>query len=291
MPYTAEINRSRPGCFLFLIDQSASMEEVIDTDEVPTPLDEPVTIDGMTYTHSVDGLTKSECVADVINRTIFDLVVQCTRHDGCRHYFDVGAIGYGGTRAASALGGALAKQILHPLPDFDRHPLRVDERREGRRVHKTPTWVEPRSKGDTPMCRAFALAAEVLREWCCHHPHSYPPIVINVTDGHSSDGDPEGAAERLRDISTADGHALLFNLFVDPSDDRPSLFTANPHSLEDDLARALFRMSSEFPDTMRNAAAERGHRLEPGARMFGFRAGPEHLVRCFEIATRASQLR
>ena len=27
MPYTADISRAKPGCFLFLIDQSGSMEE------------------------------------------------------------------------------------------------------------------------------------------------------------------------------------------------------------------------------------------------------------------------
>ena len=51
MPYTAEISRANPSCFLFLIDQSGSMQDVMDPSNVQ-PMDAPMTVDGRTYTHT-----------------------------------------------------------------------------------------------------------------------------------------------------------------------------------------------------------------------------------------------
>ncbi|MCY0933311.1 hypothetical protein [Streptomyces sp. H34-S4] len=34
MPYTAEISRTNPGCFIFLVDQSASMSDPIGSGEM-----------------------------------------------------------------------------------------------------------------------------------------------------------------------------------------------------------------------------------------------------------------
>jgi len=50
--------------------------------------------------------------------------------------------------------------------------------------------------------------------WCEAHPGSYPPTILHVTDGQSTDGAPEEVADELRQISTKDGQALLFNLHV-----------------------------------------------------------------------------
>ena len=58
MPYSAEINRAHPSCFLFLIDQSGSMDEVMNPEDAK-PLDRPVQVDGTTYTHTASGKTKA----------------------------------------------------------------------------------------------------------------------------------------------------------------------------------------------------------------------------------------
>jgi hypothetical protein len=294
MPYTAEINRSQPGCYLFLVDQSASMDEVLETEGEPERLDTPIEVDGMTYTHSVGGISKADCVADVINRTIYELIMQCMRHDGCRHYFDVGVIGYNSKRVGSALGGDLGERLLQPLPLLEQYPLRIEERTPRHRrgaPEKVPVWVETENEGETPMCRALELATDAVKGWCAAQPRSHPPIVINITDGQSSDGDPEGPARALRAVSTNDGGTLLFNLLFEPSEADPILFPHREQDLPSRNGRTLFRMSSEFPEKMRFFARERGHDLHPQARMVGYKAGMQTLVRCFEIATRASQLR
>lgn len=70
--YTAEISRTSPSAFLFIIDQSGSMDERMETEQ-----------------------TKAQFVADVLNKTLYQLVIRCTRADGVRNYFDMGVIAYG----------------------------------------------------------------------------------------------------------------------------------------------------------------------------------------------------
>src|ERR1700730_14342675 len=91
MPYTASIQRSDPTAFLFLVDQSGSMGDKMSGEK-----------------------TKSQFVADVLNRTLMNLVTRCTKSEGVRNYFDVGVIGYGNSGAASGFTGTLSGQILHP---------------------------------------------------------------------------------------------------------------------------------------------------------------------------------
>ena len=73
MTYVAEISRDNPTAFLFVIDQSGSM------DEKPE-----------------GGRSKAEFVSDVLNRTLYTLITNCSKADGVRHYFDVGVLAYGG---------------------------------------------------------------------------------------------------------------------------------------------------------------------------------------------------
>lgn len=292
MPYTAEVNRARPGAILFLVDQSGSMDEVMQVRGKPVKLESPEVIDGVRYTHSADGVTKAECVADLINRTIFDIVSHCTRHDGCRHYFDVGVVGYTGRLANSALRGMLGERVLQPLPLFEQGTLRIEDRKPRRGKgpdERFPVWIEAEASGDTPMCRGLELATDAVAAWCRQHPRSHPPVVVNITDGQSTDGDPEGPAMKLRQTGTEDGATLLFNLFLEPGETDPILYPAREQDLPDKHARALFRMSSEFPEKMRVYARERGWEIVPGARMFGYKAGVAALVKCFELATRAAQ--
>lgn len=69
MPYTAEISRANPTCFVFLVDQSASMSDAIGG-EVPQK--------------------KADVVADAINRLLTELLVKCAKEEGVRDYFHVG---------------------------------------------------------------------------------------------------------------------------------------------------------------------------------------------------------
>jgi len=106
MPWTAELSRTNPTCFVFLIDQSSSMAEPFGAQpEKP----------------------KAQGVADGINRLLQNLVLKCAKSDGIRDYFHVGVVGYGG-RVAWALAGPMAGQKLVPISLIANNPLRVEQR-------------------------------------------------------------------------------------------------------------------------------------------------------------------
>src|SRR5205085_6749233 len=95
MPYSAEISRVNPTCFLFLIDQSKSMLKLIGGGQ---------------------GKTKAEAVADPINNLLYTLVLRCVKGNAVLDRFHVGVIGYG-LQTGPAFGGPLAYRDLVPISE------------------------------------------------------------------------------------------------------------------------------------------------------------------------------
>lgn len=277
MSYTAEISRTSPTAFLFLVDQSGSMQDTMQ-----------------------NGKSKSSFVADVLNRTLATLITRCTKSEGTRDYFEVGVLGYSGPSAANGLTGSLSGQVLHPISRIEANPLRVEDRTKrvddgaGGLVSQTikfPVWFEAVASGGTPMCNAITRAAEALVTWCDAHPASYPPTVLHVTDGESTDGDPEELAKQLQRISTNDGNVLLFNLHVSSSGGEPVKFPSSDAGLSNDYAKLLFRMSSPLPPHLQQVAQEKGSQATMESRGFVFNGEITEIVDFFDIGTRAAQLR
>ncbi|RSM26039.1 hypothetical protein C5B76_10730 [Aeromonas salmonicida] len=277
MSYSAEISRTSPTAFLFLVDQSGSMQ------------------DSMT-----NGKSKAQFVADVLNRTLATLITRCTKSEGTRDYFEVGVLGYSGSTAENGLAGALSGSILHPISQIEANPLRVEDRIKrvddgaGGLVEqsiKFPVWFEPKASGGTPMCNAITSAAEQLVAWCDAHPDSYPPTVLHITDGESTDGEPGGLALQLQQISTSDGNVLLFNLHVSSSGGDPVKFPISDAGLSDSYAKLLFSMSSPLPVHLQKVAEEKGIKATMESRGFVFNGEITEVVDFFDIGTRAAQLR
>ena len=107
MAYSAEISRTNPTCFLFLLDQSGSMQDTFGNGEVPK--------------------RKSEGVSDAINRLLQNLVIKCARDTGVYDYFHIGIVGYGNS-VGSAWGGALAGRDIVPISEIGNNPARIEER-------------------------------------------------------------------------------------------------------------------------------------------------------------------
>jgi hypothetical protein len=272
MPYQAEISRENPTCFLFVIDQSGSMDEMTET-----------------------GRSKADFVADVLNKTLYTLVTSCSKSDGVRNYFDVGVIAYGGSEVASGFGGALSGSIVHPIHAISEHTLRIEERKKkvddgaGGIIElktKFPVWFDPKSVGGTPMRAALSKTMETVAGWCEAHPGSYPPTILHVTDGQSTDGAPEEAADGLRQFSTKDGQPLLFNLHVTTGGGLEIVFPPSETALNDEYSRMLFRMSSPLPAHLAKFAGDKGYAIADGSRGFIFNGDPQCVVDFFEIGTR-----
>lgn len=283
MPYSAEISRDRPAAFIFLLDQSASMQDRF----------------GGAKGKGDAAPSKARVLSDVMNTLLRDLVLRCAKEEGVRDYFHVGVIGYGDRvqpLVRPADGFAAAGDLI-PISHLAERPLRMEERTqhttEGRaqRVEQ-PVWFDPHAKNGTPMCHALDLATGKAEAWCDIHPESFPPIVCNVTDGEATDGDPLKYARRLKQAGTRDGDALLFNVHLSEIQKPASEFPADISALPDDeYARQLFQMSSVLPFPMRSAAEQEGYEPERDARGFVFNADPTALVHFLEIGTRPSTLR
>jgi hypothetical protein len=278
VPYAAEISRTNPSCFIFLVDQSASMVDAIG--EV--------------------GTSKADVVADALNRLLTGLAIRCAKEEGVRDYFHVAVLGYGGRAAQSAFSGPLQGQDLVPISQVADNPLRVDQRTRlqsdgagGVVELKTdfPVWVEAQSNGATPMCQALMHAATLVSAWVADHPHGFPPIVLNLTDGEANDGDPIGSAQQLTKLRTDDGAVLLFNLHISNAGGSPITFPADVSVLPDVYARSLFEMSSELPPHMRAYAASNHYQVTDGSRGFVYNSDIVSLVQFLDIGTRALALR
>jgi hypothetical protein len=279
MPYTAEISRSNPSCLLFLIDRSGSMDDPFGAGESKRK--------------------KADGVADAINRLLQNLVIKCAKSEGIRDYYDVGVIGYG-EKVGPAFGGTLAGRDLVPISEIADHPERVEERTRkvddgaGGLVDETvkfPVWFDAVAQGGTPMCKALSIATDVLSSWLAQHPSSFPPIVINITDGESTDGDPTAAAEKLRNLSSDDGNIILFNLHLSSHRATPVEFPDSAENLPDKYAKLLFGISSPLPPYMRSVAADEGYVVSDGSRGFVFNADMVSVIRFLDIGTRPSNLR
>ena len=143
--YTAEISRNNPSMILFLLDQSGSMQEVFDPENVQA-MKEPVVTDGKTYTHSASGATKAEALADIINKLLQNFCIKCSRGEGgVWDYFHVGVIGYG-MQVGPAFTGSLSGRELVPISEVAGMPARVETAHEeslrrGRRTRRTASEI------------------------------------------------------------------------------------------------------------------------------------------------------
>jgi hypothetical protein len=263
MPYSAEINSANPTCFLFLLDQSKSMLGLI---------------------AGGSGRTKAEAVTDALNSLLYNLCLRCVAGQDVRNRFYVGVIGYG-QRIAPGLGGALAARDLVPVREVVQSPLRLGGQDPAKESRRSPVWVEPVAQGKTPMCATMKQAATILTRFLGQHPDCFPPVVINLTDGEATDGDPEGVAAELRQLSTTDGNVLLFNAHTSSEGEGAVRFPDTEAVLRDRYARQLFRMSSVLPPPMRDEAGQMGFATSPSTRGFAFNANLDSLVQFLSIGT------
>jgi hypothetical protein len=275
MPYTAQISRVNPACVILLVDQSKSMADRFVT---------------------TGAQSKAEVVADAVNRLLQNLVLRSAKAGGVRDYFRVGVIGYGRVVRAG-LGGRLPSDVLVPISQLSDRPLRVETRTRlipdgaGGVVEqsvKFPVWFDPEADGKTPMCEALGHATLTVKVFSEAFAGAYPPMVLNLTDGRPTDGDPEGQAFMLRTLGTFDGRALLFNLLLSSQPIAPTHFPDTDERLPEGYGKTLFRMSSVLPDGMREAAKTEGFAVQIGARGVVINADPTALIRFLDIGTRVA---
>jgi hypothetical protein len=288
--YAKSASRANPACIIFLLDQSYSMNNGLAG--TPRP--------------------KIDALATAINRFLADLITLCEKgEEKPRNYFDVGVIGYTTDRSDPPnpivgpvlMGekGTLNGRDLVSVTDLYDDPLATEERQKmvddgagGLISTKVsfPVWYRKPPEAlmsGTPMCAAFDYVRNVAQQWCESHPDSFPPVVIHLTDGESTDNDPVPFADALRSLATEDGELLFFNCHLSESQADSVAFPRSEHVLGDDLAKVLFRMSSELPDKVRAQAESKGVACGPGARGMVFNADGAQMLLLIQLGTVGAQ--
>lgn len=248
MTYAQAWGGANPGCLILLLDQSGSMA------------------DPFGYNQAGAGKRKCDMVVTVLNGFLNELIVTNTvvKKDGTtevRPRADIAVIGYEGNSVSSALSGILVGRDFVTLPELQLNPIMIEQRKR-REIDETgqefeisvsfPVWVKPIAGGGTPMCAALRKARDLAQQWATSHQHNYPPVIINVTDGIATDGDPLPVSEEITRISTNDGQALLFNVHITDINSAPVTYPVSESELpRDKYARMLLSMSSVIPENSR----------------------------------------
>ena len=281
LPYSQEISRQNKACFLFLLDQSFSMEEPLGS----------------------SSFRKCDELAAAINGWLQNMAIRASGDQGIKDWMDVGVFGYrtdarGNMVIEPALLGELAGRRVVSIAEIGAKPARIDTKVQWIPSDETgvliqapcevPVWVDPVAEGGTPMCNMLYVAHGILADWIRKHPHSFPPIVVHISDGESQDGDPTAYAESIRQLATSDGNVLLLNCHLSRTAADPLVFPAASENLPDELAKVLFAMSSVLPEPFLRHAAQEGLHLQPGARGMAFNADMVCLIQFLNMGTRAA---
>jgi hypothetical protein len=281
--YRKNWNRQNRGLLVFLLDQSGSMQQEIQVQK-------------NTY--------RNGDIATAILNNLIVSVIKNTPPDpqrgGLKDYCDVFVLGYG-DQVTTLLdnGQDMPVSIRHLASNPKGRRQVITERFDsasGKMVQVKETqsyWIECTADSRyTEMAKALQKTYQVVKSWLTidkKHLQSFPPIIINITDGmHNGTGDPEEAATRIQqDLYTNDGHALVYSCHLTSSGYQRLVFpktqaqidTAISDVEEREWARQLFTMSSTIPGTMvRRAKSSFQASLEEGARGFLYNADPSDLI-------------
>jgi len=280
MPYTQSLSSENPGYILILIDQSGSMLDP--------------------FGGSTGGTKAQEC-AKAVNNVLREIGLTCTAGSVIKNRCDISVLSYGasGSAAINAFSGNLASNPIVTIQELAQNCIRVDTIKRkisdgaGGLVEvddQFPIWIESIARGGTPMAAAFEMAYNLVDKWTKSHQESFPPIIINITDGApDSQSDAQNAASKLSKLGTNDGTILIINIHLSEGRAARVELPSSPSELPqgDGNAKFLFDFSSELPPVMLERAGAVGYKPKAGARGFVYNADAETMIRLLDVGTRA----
>lgn len=283
VPYTKPWSSGNPGCLILLVDQSQSMEDPFGAAANGT-------------------VRRCDEVANAINTMLDDYLRACAAGAAFKERAEFAIIGYGGREVNSILAGPLQGRSFVGVAELAEHPARKEVRTiKGIDIDGNPyetksssrIWIEPRATGRTPMCAAVRLATSLARAWAAAHQSSYPPVVVNITDGKVTDSTPQALADdvqELKAVGTTDGLALLFNCHISGNTGTPVEFAQSERDVPAlQEARDLFWLSSPVPETARKAFFQStGKHLADGTRAYIFNGDAASVRKMLTFGTTAA---
>ena len=220
----------------------------------------------------IDGIIKAAGLAQIANRSIYDVIMACNDSGRIRDAVYFGAISYNSDRIGPAFKGALADEMYIPASRLATEYLRLEDLpaipgEDMPMVPEHPVWIDPEIGYGTPMAEAYDAVAAHVAGWIAQRPDGPAPAIVHVTDGEPTTGDIEEAANRILALETADGPVTLFNVQLERHNGPPVLFPNTSAGLNP-FGQKLFELSSPLPEPMANAARAMGISVKPDARAF-----------------------
>ncbi|BDM83788.1 hypothetical protein AM10699_66490 (plasmid) [Acaryochloris marina MBIC10699] len=240
-----------------------------------------------------------EC-AKAVNRVLREIGLACTVGEEVKNRCDISVISYGseGKAVKNALPGPLSSKPIVTTQELVNNVKRIETAKRkvsdgaGGLVEINddfPIWIEPTALGSTPMGMAFQSASKLVEIWTENHRSSFPPIVINITDGEPNDiQTTKISAHDLMKSGTDDGQTLVLNIHISNSKFYRIELPSNMEELPDNYSHFLFDISSKLPSVMIERAHALGLNPKPLARGMVYNADAEAMIRLLDIGTRAN---
>ena len=107
------------------------------------------------------------------------------------------------------------------------------------------------------MLMAFRTARSVVEQHISDYPNSFPPVVLNISDGEPTDcGEPidwellVSECDSIRSLGSEGSRPIICNVHLDPiGQDSPSLYPAEPPRVSG-VESGLWLASSKIPEHM-----------------------------------------
>lgn len=244
--------------------------------------------------------TKAEALCNAVNELLEEIISRCKRERFVGDYFDVGIIGYSAHEARPLLGKGFMSVVDIDNMDTPVHHRMISRSLPSgesfRTIIERREWISPEAKGRTPMASALRMAQRMCCSWCRRNPESFPPVVINISDGEATDAPHSEIltlAESLKGIATNDGNLLLMNIHLATGDHTslphicfPSESLSLPANRHLEL---LYNTSSTLP-TIYNQAIGRLHSGEPPFRAICLNASITELVALLAIGSASADM-
>lgn len=278
--YRNSSQRTNPGLFVFLLDQSGSMEDPM---------------------RASNGLALDVNAADAINSVINEMILKLTTldkngEDIVKRSAFVSIIGYGGK------GDGTGNQF-----DYEAETITdgwIDELAELPEakslldgITDLVQVVKPVHGGGTPMASAFGAAKDLIEAWIqTHNTANDPaPVIINITDGEPTDSitDLKNTVNAIKALSVPDGAPLIFNIHLTAKDNvTPVTYPSDINECSDDASKLLFELSSEaHVDLISTIPELQAKGLQGGEKLFMCNVGqPAALIEFLKIGTPQNKL-
>lgn len=278
--YSQEITRRHRTAFVIAIDQSCSMQEKV--------------------RFGRQQMSKAAAVACIANSLLTELIDRSRRTDGVRNYYDVAVVGYSGDEAEMLLDedgfvaiDRLARREPHTETLYSEETLP-----DGSAMlagHSVRQWFLPKCTGKTPMYEALLRVRDLVAGWCARDENraSFPPVVINITDGEASDCSDDELRQicsQIRRLGTDDGAALLLNIHISTDGTSPAMVFPMPDEIAraNPYARLLAECSSVMPEAFDEAVREfKGAGAVPPFYGMGYNASITELLSIINIGSRS----